>query len=59
MRTQGQQPGIPTETVPAVAPVSGRCPAGDPGVARRAEPGDILFIDGAGMSGLPRTHPGR
>lgn len=42
-------------TVPAVAPVSGRCPAGDPGVALRAEPGDMLFIDGAGMSGLPRT----
>lgn len=29
--------------------------AAHPGMALRAEPGDVLSIDGTGMSGLPRT----
>jgi hypothetical protein len=40
--------------VPAMPASSGRCPHRDGGVSMRAEPGDTLAIDGAGMAGLPR-----
>lgn len=41
--------------VPATSEMPGQRPSPDPGLALRAEPGDTLIIDGAGMSGLPRT----
>ena len=40
--------------VPAMPGVPGRCLHRDAGVSMRAEPGDTLAIDGAGMAGLPR-----
>lgn len=40
--------------VPAVPASAGRRPPRYAGVSLRAEPGDTLAIDGAGMAGLPR-----
>jgi hypothetical protein len=39
----GALPGLP-----------GQCPHRDASASMRAEPGDTLAIDGAGMAGLPR-----
>ncbi len=41
-------------TVPATITVPGP-PDTAPGQVPRAQPGDTLVIDGAGMAGLPRT----
>jgi Domain of unknown function (DUF1918) len=40
--------------VPAMPGVPGQCLHRDAGDSMRAEPGDTLAIDGAGMAGLPR-----
>jgi hypothetical protein len=42
-------------TVPAAPAVPGQWPSLAPGPVLRGDPGDALVIDGAGMSGLPRT----
>lgn len=40
--------------VPAKPAVPSRCPHRNAAAKMRAEPGDTLAIDGAGMAGLPR-----
>lgn len=42
-------------TVPATIGAPGQRPSPGPRPALRAEPGDTLVIEGAGMAGLPRT----